>query len=100
MKNALFAALVLCSTPVWAGAMGELWSTTNLSVRETLGFDVKITSIEQKFASVTPYEMAVKSTVFGHNSSNEIAPIFECISGYSEVGVGSFELIETVCNAL
>ncbi|MFM6927209.1 MAG: hypothetical protein ACKOX6_02025 [Bdellovibrio sp.] len=100
MKNILIAALILSSTPVWAGAMGELWSTTNLSVRETLGYEAKIVSIEQKFAPVPGFELAVKSTVYGYNQANEVVPTFECISGYRESNAGSYQLIGTDCQAL
>ena len=100
MKNILIAALIFSSTPVWAGAMGELWSTTNLSVREALGYEAKIVSIEQKFASVQGYELAVKSTVYGYNKANQVIPTFECITGYRESNAGSYQLIGTDCQAL
>lgn len=100
MKNILIAALIFASTPVWAGAMGELWSTTNLSVRESLGYNIKIVSIEQKFASIPGYELAVKSTVYGYNQANEVVPTFECISGYRESNAGTYELIQTDCQPL
>ena len=64
MKGLLMAALMFVSAPAFAGKMKEIYTMTNESVYEALGFDEGIASIEgHKFVSVAGADLAVQTTV-------------------------------------
>lgn len=71
MKGLLIAALVFVSAPAFAGKMKEIYTMTNESVLETLGFDEGIMNVEgHKFVSVAGADLAVQTTVRGYNGKS------------------------------
>jgi hypothetical protein len=97
MKKFFLATAILFSTSsVFAGAVKEIWSTTNESVLEVLGFDESIVSLEQKFAQVEGFDLAVKTTVRGHYKVKGVVPTFECITVYKK-NLNNYDLVKTEC---
>ncbi|MBO9666980.1 MAG: hypothetical protein J7501_09220, partial [Bdellovibrio sp.] len=61
------------------------------------GFDESIVSLDQTFAQVEGFDLAVKTTVRGHYKVKGVFPTFECITVYNKTLNNWYDLVKTEC---
>lgn len=97
MKKALVALLISVSLPAFAGKMKEIWSMTQESVLDTLGFNEDVVKIEGfQFIQVQDADLAVQTDVVMYYSRDAAPAAFECVTKFSKHG-DSYDVIGTQC---
>lgn len=99
MKKLIAALLVLSVAPAsYAGKMKEIWSMTNESVLETLGFDEGVVSIERyQFVQIEGADLAVETSVRANFGDNGSYPTYECLTTFVKTS-DFYQVLKTKCD--
>lgn len=93
MKSLLIVALMFVSAPAFAGKMKEIYTMTNESVLETLGFYEDIAAVEgHKFLTIEGEDLAIQTTVRGYYGN----ATYTCLTTFVK-SEGFYDVKKTVC---
>lgn len=97
MKKILLVVAMLVCLPVSAGKMKEIYTMTQESILDELGFDENVVKIEGwQFVNAPGADLAV-STYVRMYYSREAAPAgFDCLTTFKKVESG-FDVLKTKC---
>lgn len=100
MKKFIAAALVVFAvTPAFAGKMKEIFTMTEESVMDTLGFDEDVIRIEDaSFTQVQGADLAVKTLARMYYSRQNAPASFDCVTTFKKTET-FYSVIKTVCTA-
>lgn len=99
MKNVIMALVVLSAAPAYAGKMKSIFTMTQESVMDVLGFDESVIRIEDaQFVKIEGVDLAVKSVAVMYYSHAEAPASFDCVTTFKKSGE-SFDVINTKCVA-
>lgn len=97
MKKFLLAFVIFASVPAFAGKMKEIYTMTQESVMEHLGFDENIIKIEGfDFIQVEGADLAVLTNVRSYYSVEEAPASFDCVTTFAKSATG-YEVVKTKC---
>ena len=97
MKNVIMALVVLSAAPAYAGKMKEIFTMTQESVMDVLGFDESVIRIEDaQFVKIEGVDLAVKTVARSYYSREEAPANFECVTTFKKSGE-SYSVITTKC---
>ena len=97
MKNVLAFLIMLFFQTANAGVMKEIWSMTNESVLETLGFEEGMVVIDNyQFVRIDGADLAVRTTVKVLYPIGSAKPTFFCVTTYKK-DADFYSLLTTDC---
>lgn len=99
MNKLIVALLILSAAPAsYAGKMKEIWSMTNESVLETLGFNEGVVSIEYyQFVQIEGVDLAVETSVRTNFGDNGRYPTYECLTTFVKTN-DFYKVLKTKCD--
>lgn len=97
MKKLLVAFVVLASSPAFAGKMKEIYTMTQESVLDVLGFDESVVQFEGlEFVKVEGAELAVSTNVRMYYSMANAPAGFKCLTTFVKAG-NFYDVEKTSC---
>jgi spore maturation protein SpmB len=97
MKNLLAFFIVFSALPTFAGAMKEIWSMTNESVLETLGFEEEAVTIDNyQFVHIEGADLAVQTKVLVLYPIDSSEASYVCTTTYKK-SADFYNVLKTRC---